>query len=202
MKHPLLTASVVGLLSLSCQLYGQTPKAIINFLAIPGPIIVQKQAYQLTWSAHPDASLYKQEYLTAGDAFPHYKSLVTVDFVVTESTVAQAVSSKLRDLESLKQTNPIMQVEVMRNATTGEVLIDCLIGNNAADEQANLVERDVFRFKAARAKSGQRGILLLAVSNRKYGPAITPYLTRLKADKSLLVNEVAKLAMPTISITN
>ncbi len=201
MKRILLTAGLAGLLVVPCQSYGQATKEIINFLSIPGPITIQKQAYQLTWSAHPDASLYKQEYLAVGDAFPRYKSMVTVDFVVTGSTVDQAVSAKLRELENLKQTNPIVQVEVIRNAATGEKLIDCLIGNAAADDRSTLAERDVFRFKAVNAKSGQRGILLFAVSVRRYGNDITPYLTRLKADKPLLVNEVAKLSMPVIQIT-
>ena len=180
--------------------YGQTPKPAVNFLGIQAPISVQKKDYRLNWSAHPDASLYKQEYLIAGDVFPKYKSMVTIDFVLTESTVNQAVDTKLRELESLKRTNPIVQYTIVSNAATGEKIIDCLIGNNAAEERDNLVERDVFRFKAVKTKSGQRGILLFMVSNRKYGPEITPFLTELKADKPLLVNEVAKLSLPIIQL--
>lgn len=201
MKHTLLTTGLAGLSVLSGQSYGQTTKAVINFLSIPNPINVQKKAYQLSWSSHPDASLYKQEYLAVGDAFPRYKSMVTVDFVVTESTVDQAVSAKIRELENLKRTNPIVQYEVMSDAATGEKLIDCLIGTNAANERTNLVERDVYRFKSIKAKSGHHGILLFAVSERKYENDITPFLTRLKADKSILVNEVAKLSMPEINVT-
>lgn len=201
MKHTLLTTGLTGLLVMSGQSYGQTTKAVIDFLSIPGPINVQKKAHQLSWSSHPDASLYKQEYLAAGDAFPRYKSMVTVDFLITESTVNQAVNTKIRDLENLKRTNPIVQYEVMSNTTTGDNLIDCLIGTNAADERTNLVERNIYRFISVKAKSGQRGILLFAVSERKYGNDITPFLTRLKADRSILVNEVAKLSMPEINVT-
>lgn len=192
--------SLFALLMLSGSGYGQAPKPAVNFLGIQAPITVQKNAYRLTWSAHPDVSLYKQEYLAAGDAFPKYKSMVTIDFVLTKSTVDQAVDTKLRELESLKRTNPIVQYNVVSNAATGEKIIDCLIGNNAADERDNLVERDVYRFKAVKTKSGQRGILLFMVSDRKYGPEITPFLTRLKADKLLLVNEVAKLSLPIIQL--
>lgn len=192
---PLLTQ-----IMLSDPGYAQTPKPAINYLGIQAPICVQKNTYRLSWSAHPDASLYKQEYLVAGDDFPRYKSMVGIDFVLTESSVDQAVATKLRELEELKRTNPIVNYEVIKNPATGEKIIDCLIGNNTANERDNLVERDVFRFKAIKTKSGQRGILLFMVSNRKYGTEITPFLTKLKVNKPLLVNEVAKLSLPEIQL--
>ncbi|WP_018619521.1 hypothetical protein [Spirosoma luteum] len=192
--------SLVTLLMLSAPGYGQAPKPAVNFLGIQTPIFVQKNAFRLSWSSHPAASFYKQEYLVAGDSFPKYKSMVTIDFVLTESTVDQAVDTKLRELEGLKRTNPIVQYTIVSNAATGEKIIDCLIGNNAADEQNNLVERDVFRFKAVKTKSGKRGILLFMVSNRKYGPGVTPFLTKLKTDKPLLINEVAELPLPLIQL--
>ena len=197
-----LKMSVACLLLFCGQNYGQTPKAAINYLSIPGPIAVQNQVYQLAWSSHPDASLYKHEYLTTGDQFPNYKSLITVDFVVTPSTVSQAVSTKIRQLAEIKKTNPIVNYELMENKTTGEVIIDCLIGQTAADERNSIIERDIYRYKSVSAKSGQRGILLFAVSVRKYGKAIDPFLATLKATKRDLVNEVAKLSMPTVSLTN
>ncbi|MFD2934873.1 hypothetical protein [Spirosoma flavum] len=198
-KNPLFIA-LLALLSLPGQIYGQMGKTVINFMEIQGPISVQKNAYQLAWSAHPDASLYKQEYLAVGDNFPNYKSMVTVDFAVTGSTVDQAVETKVRELENLKRTNPIVNYEVISNPATGEKIIDCLIGTNATDVQTNLIERDIFRFKQVKAKSGQRGILLFAVSVRKYGNEVTPFLLKLKSDKAMLVNEVAKLSMPEINV--
>lgn len=199
LTNPVLI-SLATLLMLSTPGYGQAPKPAVNYLGIQTPISVQKNNYRLSWSAHPDASLYKQEYLITGDNFLKYKSMVSLDFVLTESTVDQAVDTKLRELDDLKRTNPIVQYNIISNAATGEKIIDCLIGNNAADEQNNLVERDVFRFKAVKTKSGQRGILLFMVSNRKYGPEITPFLIKLKTDKPLLVNEVAKLPLPLIQL--
>ena len=195
-----LKMSVACLLIFFGQSHGQTPKPAINYLSLPGPFTVQNQVYRLAWSSHPDASLYKHEYLTAGDQFPNYKSLVTVDFVVTPAAVGQAVSTKIRQLEAMKKTNPIVNYELLENKTTGEVIIDCILGETAADERNSIVERDVYRYKAVSAKSGQRGILLFAVSVRKYGKDITPFLTELKIDKKILVNEMAKLPMPTVSL--
>ena len=200
MKNKLIL-SAACLVLLGCQGYGQTKKEAVNYLSIQGPFTVQNQVYQLAWSSHPDASLYKHEYVAAGDQFPNYKSLITVDFVVTPSTVDQAVSTKISQLEAMKKTNPIVNYELMENKATGEKIIDCLIGQTAADERNSLVERDVFRYKSVSATSGQRGILLFAVSVRKYGKDIDPFLAKLKTNKSILVNEVAKFPLPAISIT-
>ncbi|GAB3782928.1 hypothetical protein GCM10028818_39800 [Spirosoma horti] len=198
--NPLLI-TILTLLSLSGASYGQAKKSAVNFLGIEGPLSVQKKVYQLAWSAHPDASLYKQEYIAAGDRFPNFNSLVMVDFVLTASTVDQVVSTKIHQLETLKATNPSVNFNLLSNAATGEKMIDCLIGQTAADDQNSLVERTVYRFKSVKTKAGQSGVLLFAVSTRSYGKDVTPFLVRLKADKPLLVNEVAKLAMPTIRLT-
>jgi hypothetical protein len=180
--------------------YAQPPKPAVNYLGIQAPITVQKKAYRLAWSAHPDASLYKQEYLVAGDVFPKYQSMVGIDFALTESTVDQAVDTKLRELDNLKRTYPIVNYNVIGNPATGEKIIDCLIGTNTAAEQDNVMERNVYRFKLVKTKSGQRGVLLFMVSIRKYGAEITPFLTKLKVEKPLLVNEVAKLVLPEIQL--
>ena len=200
MQNRLIILCLLSLLALSRCSHGQTQKETVNFLGIRGPITVQKEVYQLVWSSHPDASLYKHEYLAAGDRFPNYRSMVTIDFVLTESTVDQAVATKIRQLEGLKTTNPVVNYEVIGNKTTGDRIIDCLIGQTAADERNSLMERDVFRYKAIKLKSGQRGILLFAFSVRKYGDAIKPFLIKMKADKPLLVSEVAKLPMPEINL--
>jgi len=201
MKSILLTISLASLLQSPHQSYAQATKQLVNYLSIPGPINVQKKAYQLAWSSHPDASLYKQEYLAVGDQFPNYKSMVMIDFVLTAGSVDQAVATKIHELETLKATTPIVNINVLNNNATGEKMIDCLIGQTAPDDRTSLVERTVYRFASVKTKLGQRGVLLFAVSTRAYGKEVTPFLLKLKTDKPILVNEVAKLAMPTIQIT-
>lgn len=193
---PLVMAS---LLLASAQSFGQNTKPAINYMGIPGPIVFQKKSYQLTWSSHPDASLYKQEYLVAGDGFPNYKSMITIDFVIATTSVDDAVRTKLRELEQLKKTLDV-NYEVIANAATGEKIIDCLLGQRAADDTKSIYEHDLYRFKAVTAKSGQKGIVLYALSNRAYGNDIQPFLTRLKAERKALVADVAKAALPEISI--
>ena len=200
MQNNLLITGLLSLLSLTYSGYKQQKKDATNFLSISGPIYVQKKSYQLSWSSHPDASLYKHEYLAAGDQFPNYKSMVMIDFVLTGSTVDQAVATKISQLEKLKATLPIVQFNLIANKATGEKIIDCLMEQTAADDRNSVVERTIYRYKSILTKSGQRGVLLFAVSTREYGKGITPFLVRLKTDKPILVNEVDKLSLPEINI--
>ncbi|WP_229241123.1 hypothetical protein [Dyadobacter sp. SG02] len=195
----LIPVVAASLLLASIQGFGQNNKPAVNYMGIPGPIVFQKKSYQLHWSSHPDASLYKQEYLVAGDGFPNYKSMITIDFVIAAASVDDAVKTKLRELEQLKKTLDV-NYEVIGNAATGEKIIDCLLGQTAADDAKSIYEHDVYRFKAVTAKSGQKGILLFALSNRAYGKDIQPFLARLKTERKALIAEVAKVPVPNITI--
>lgn len=196
---PLIPLIMASLLLASVQGFGQNSKPAVNYLGIPGPIVFQKKNYQLHWASHPDASLYKQEYLVSGDGFPNYKSMLTIDFVIAAASVDDAVRTKLRELEQLKKTLDV-NYEVISNAATGEKIIDCLLGQTAADDTKSIYEHDVYRFKAVTAKSGQKGILLYALSNRAYGKDIQSFLAKLKAERKTLIADVAKASIPDIII--
>jgi hypothetical protein len=195
----LIPMIVASLLLATVHSFGQTNKPVVNYLGIPGPIVFRKKSYQMVWSSHPDASLYKQEYLAGGDGFPNYKSMITIDFVIAATSVDDAVRAKLRELEQLKKTLDV-NYEVIGNAATGEKIIDCLLGQTAADDAKSIYEHDVYRFKAVTARSGQKGILLYALSNRAYGKDIQPFLTRLKMERKVLIADVAKASVPGITI--
>lgn len=198
MTIQLITTGLMALLLGSVQSYGQN-KPAINYLGISGPLTLQKKSYQLIWSSHPDPSLYKQEYITAGDGFPNYKSMITIDFVVGAVTVDDAVRTKLRELDQMKKTLDV-NYEVISNPATGEKIVDCLLGQTAADEQKSIYEHDVYRFRAVTAKSGQKGIVLFALSNRAYGKDINAFLVKLKAERKTWISEVAKVIIPEITI--
>lgn len=200
MKNNLILINLSVMLIISGLCSGQPKKSAVNYLGIQSPVSFQSKAFQLVWSSHPDASLYKQEYLQSGDPFPNYKSMIMIDFVITTSTVDQAINMKIRELEQLKLSNHDVNFEIISNAATGEKIIDCLIGQTAADEGNSLVERDIYRFKSVKAKSGEKGVFLFAVSTRKYGRDIKPFLTKLKTERPILIKEIAGITLPVLNI--
>lgn len=200
MKNNLIFINLSVMLIISGLCSGQPKKSAVNYLGIQSPVNFQSKTFQLVWSSHPDASLYKQEYLQSGDAFPNYKSMIMIDFVITASTVDQAVNMKIHELEQLKLSNHDVNFEIISNAATGEKIIDCLIGQTAADERNSLVERDIYRFKSVKAKSGEKGVFLFAVSTRKYGKDIKPFLTKLKTERPIRIKEIAGITLPVLNI--
>lgn len=196
-----LNASLVTLIFLTFQGMAQTKKAAVNYLGIQNTLLLQKNTYLLAWSSHPESSFFKQEYLAAGDDFPNYNKMLSIDFAVTELNIDQVVASKMRELEQLKRPNLDVKFEILVNSVSGEKILDCLITNTATDDKNSLAERDIFRFKTVKAKSGQRGIILLAASTRKYGTEIKPFLAKLKIEKQILITEVAKFPMPEPNIS-
>ncbi len=127
--------------------------------------------------------------------------MITIDFVVGAVTVDDAVRTKLRELDQMKKTLAV-NYEVIANPATGEKIVDCLLGQTAADEQKSIYEHDVYRFKAVTAKSGQKGIVLFAFSNRAYGKDISAFLVKLKAERKTWISEVAKVTIPEMTIKN
>ncbi|MEO6685228.1 MAG: hypothetical protein ABIN24_04660 [Dyadobacter sp.] len=196
MKNYVIGVTLATLLLLTFKSMAQTKKPAVNYLGIQNALLLQKNSYQLVWSSHPESSFFKQEYLVAGDDFPNYNKMVSIDFSVTESNIDQVVAAKMRELEQLKRPNLDIKFEILVNSASGEKILDCVILQTAPDEKNSLVERDIYRFKTVKAKSGQRGILLLAASNRKYGKEIKPFLAKLKTEKQILIAEVAKFPMP------
>jgi len=49
---------IITLLSVCLKSYGQPNKTMINYLGIEGPILVQKNPYQLSLSSHPNATFF------------------------------------------------------------------------------------------------------------------------------------------------
>ena len=196
MKNALTGICLLIILLSNWQSKAQNPNNTVNYLGIQNALVFQKNNYHLVWSSHPESSFFKQEYLARGDNFPNYNKMVSIDFAVTESNIDQVVTAKMRELEQLKRPNLDVKFEILVNSQSGEKILDCLITQTAADNNNSLVERDVYRFKTMKAKSGERGIMLLAASTRKYGKDIKPYLAKLKTEKQILIAEVAKFSIP------
>src|SRR5215469_8493343 len=78
----------------------------VDRLSIPGPINFDGTSYQLSWSSHPSAYYYKQEYLPAGETSEHFQRMVLVEAIVQGTDVNGAVSAQINMLDRRKPTDP------------------------------------------------------------------------------------------------
>lgn len=181
--------------------FGQPGKPVTEYLGIPGPVVINNASYGLAWSAHPSPAYYKQEYIGSKDNLQRFKKMVLVEILTGDVKPADLAKAKMTELEQLKKSNPIVNYEVFQK--NGEILIDFLMSENSADgKKINIVERNVYRYRAFADKAGKKGVMLFGVSERSYGNDADAFLLSLKKDKAVLLNTVAAFAIPEISIKN
>ena len=191
----LLTVFAMSTLS-----FAQTNKVVPDYLNVPGPIVFDNNSFNLSWSAHPSANFYKQEYIVKGDIEGKYKTMVLIDVITGQQSVKSIVAAKVEELKTMKETNPVVNYEVINNPSTGEYLLDFLLTANASDGTINIVERNVYRYKTFATKTGQKGVVLFGISTRGYGAGVDKFFAALKINRKDLINKVAQFKMPEISI--
>lgn len=163
-------------------------------------ISFQKKMYHLSWSSHPTASYYKQEYLPKGDSVNDFKTMLLLEVATGTSNLKDVVAAKIAELDAIKQRNPMAQYESFSNTKTGEFMLDFLITANTPDGGISIIERNVYRYKTFTDKKGTTGIVLFGVSERSYGSETHAFLQKLKKEKNVLVNAVATMAWPGVKL--
>jgi len=179
----------------------QTNKAVNDYLKVPGPINFDSKSYKLSWSSHPAADYYKQQYLLGGESADRFKSMILLDVLTGKVNVKDIVGAKVAELKKMKETNPVVNYEIFDNSKSGEYMLDFLLTANGADGKISIAERNVYRYTSFTDKSGNKGVLLFGISVRSYGEAITSFLADLKKNKKDLVNQAAQFKIPSVTIT-
>lgn len=189
-----LMLCIAGLYSFVSFGQGKNP---VDYLSVPGPLSFDAKVYQLVWSAHPSENYYKQEYVVKGDNVARFQSMLLLEVAITDAAVKDIVSSKIAELKSMKASNPMVNYEMFEK--NGEYILDFLLSANSPDGKTiDILERNVYRYKAYTGKDGKKGVILFAVSTRAYGKEADKFLLNLKATKSRLVNAIAQFSIPVI----
>ncbi len=182
--------------------FAQTNKPAPEYIHVPGPILFENKAYNLSWTSHPAANFYKQEYLVKGDDANKFHTMILLDVVTGEAAIKNVVTAKITELKKMKEGNPLVNYELVENSKSGEYIIDFLLTANAPDGTINIAERNVYRYKSFIDKAGHTGVMLFGVSNRVYGSDINPFFTSLKSNRKDLMTKVAQASIPEIILKN
>lgn len=179
--------------------YGQTNKKVMDYLHVPGPVVFDNKSYNLSWSSHPAADFYKQEYIQKGENPDRFNAMILVDVSTGSTNIKEIVAAKIEEIKTMKLSNPVVNYESF--AKDGEYIIDFLVSANSPDgKMMEVIERNVYRYKSFTDKSGNKGVLLFGVSTRSYGDDIDQFLVALKSTKKSLVNAIAKFTLPEITV--
>ncbi len=201
MKQIRIIPILLTSLFFAMNVLSQDKKPVSDYLQVPGPVNFDHADYNLSWSSHPTANYYKQEYLQKGENEAKFKAMVLIELATGNINAKNAVQSKVEELKKMKAVNPIVNYELITNPSTGEYMLDFLLTqDNAKTGVTEIIERNVYRYKNYTGKNGQSGVLLFAVSSRAYGNEVNTFLASLKSKRKDLVNKVSAFKIPDVVI--
>lgn len=174
---------------------GDSPK-VKDYFSVPGPLEFNKQSYRLSWSTHPNATYYKQEYLTTGQTSDKFTSMILLEVATGDFALADLVKSKTAELDQRKKTDLTTNYAVIQNPTTGEYLLDFVISQGTG--AASIVEWNVYRY--VKLKGSTKGVQLMGYSKRAYGDAGTAFLKQLKTARTADINTMATYKVPEVKL--
>ena len=174
-----------------------SPADVKNYFNIAEEQSFNGLNYKLSWSSHPADNYYKQEYLPAGETSEHFDHMLVMDFVITEASASQLAQQKKAELEKLKPSDPIINYALY--VKEGEIILDFILSDSSSGN-LNIVEHNIYRYKSYTDKGEHKGVLLIGISERAYGKAITPFLTALKQTRVEQLNKLAVYKIPDIEI--
>jgi len=175
------------------------PSPVKEYFSLPATLNYNKTSYQLSWSAHPSAVYYKQEYLPVGQTAAGFNKMLMIEAVTGQINAAEVVKAKINELEQRKQSDALANYQVIQNKATGEYLLDFIMSQSQGSKTA-LVEWNAYRYLPLKDKNGKKGILLLAISRRAYGETVPAFLRQLKTERTKDIAALAAYALPSVTL--
>lgn len=100
----------------------------------------------------------------------------------------------MKSLNQRKASDPLVNMSVIKNDKTGEVLLDFIVSAKS-ERGETIVEWNAYRY----ASRGRAGLLLFAVSHRAYGSQdARTFLAELKRVRPAQIDRLAKAPLPEI----
>jgi hypothetical protein len=201
MKRFRLTIIILFSMSINATAFAQGNNAPVNYLNTPVSLNFNNNQYSLSWTSHPNGAYFKQEYLTKGDNAEKFTSMLMLEVLTSHIAVKDAAANKMSELQRMKSVNPFVSFETSYNAAKDEQLLDFMITANSKDgKDIAIAERNVYRYTPFINAKGEKGLLLFAVSVRRYGAAAKAFVNTYPSGKSVLQNQVKDFKIPAVSI--
>lgn len=172
-------------------------EAVIERLGVPGPIAFNAESYALAWSSHPEAGLYKQEYLPAGESADHFSSMVMIDLRPDGANAIQMAQGIAAQIAARKETDPVANYDTIVNPDTKDTIIDFLVSAKGADG-TDIVEWSAHRYTT---QPDGTGTVLVGIARRGYGEAAIDFLKSLKAVRQRDIEALSQLKIDVVAPT-
>lgn len=163
---------------------------VADYLGVPGPLEFNGTTFHLAWSANPNQNYFKQEYLPSGQTLAEFRDMMLLEAVSGSISVSEASSMKINELKERKSFDPNVNYDIIRNESTGEIIVDFIMSDN------NVIEWNAYRYSSLSNVSGIEGVYLMAISRRAYGNDINEFLVKLKEQRPGDIEALSKMTLP------
>lgn len=194
-------AALLGLAALSLvtvpTVSAQSPAhaehaAPVERLGIPGPIRFGDASYALSWTSHPSADLFKQEYLPKGQDAERYTSMVMIDLHPAGGRAVLAATAMVETLKARKAADPVVNYDLLFKEDGSGALLDFVLSDQSAS--GVILEWNAYRYTNTPDGLGWQ---MVGISRRAYGDAAArALLTGLKESRARDIDMLAKLVLP------
>ena len=190
--------SVLAIIIMCSFSMKQNTKKVKDYLSVPGPVSFDNSTYNLSWSSHPSADYYKQEYLRSNEKAETFTRMLMIEALNTDMALKDVVKAKTDELQQRKGSDAVTNYQVIENKGKGEYLLDFVISESAGNKMS-VVEWNAYRYINLNAEG--KGVLLFAYSRRAYGNNVSTFLTSLKTERVKDVNYLAAYKIPGVKIS-
>ncbi|MBK9980955.1 MAG: hypothetical protein IPP15_00785 [Saprospiraceae bacterium] len=171
---------------------------VTDYLHVPGPISFNQKEYLLSWSSHPSAEYFKHEYLPKGENPDHYDQMIMLEVALGNMVPMDIAKGKANGIEGRKSADAMAAYTISENQKTGEVLLDFMLSEGTGD--AMIVEWNSYRYKSYTGASGQKGIMLFALSKRGYGAQGKTFASDITSNRKKYSDEFEGVVYPVIKL--
>lgn len=169
---------------------------VADLLGVPGPIQFNGTDFGLAWSSAPKPGYIKQEFVPADQTAETYNQMLLIERLAGEVTPMKAAQTQAAVLQERKASDPLVNMDLVQNPQSGEVLLDFLVSTQDASGTA-IIEWNAYRY--APAPVGKRGIMLLGISHRAYGAQnAKAFLGQMKTVRPGQINALARADLPAV----
>jgi len=93
----------------------QNAKKVKDYLSVPGPVSFDNSTYNLSWSSHPSADYYKQEYLRSNEKAETFTRMLMIEALNTDMALKDVVKAKTDELQQRKGSDAVTNYQVIEN---------------------------------------------------------------------------------------
>ncbi|WP_246160707.1 hypothetical protein [Aureimonas fodinaquatilis] len=169
---------------------------VVERLNVPGPIQFDGKDFALAWTSAPTEGYFKQEYVPAGQVVETFTDMFLVEVATRPLRPIDAAGGQIQSLQARKQTDPVVNYDILHNENSGEVLLDFVLSDLKADPI--FVEWNAYRY--VEQPDGE-GVVLYGISRRGYGDdGAKALLESLKTIRSPTILALSSAELPPVSV--